>query len=162
LTAGQRTAARDTLAAVKEWSPVGAFAIAVGYCVFAIITALVGPLIPKSQQEQEALRTQLTVVQATQTAQLNSIQAQQTAQFSEMKQAQERMMARLDTMPRPSDYDDQKQHLVRIDNAFGAVGDRFQKDELETKGVEDRVKALEEKGATGGPYRNPQGSGGRN
>jgi hypothetical protein len=161
MTQGQgQKAASDILSSIKEWSPVGAFMIGLGYCIFAIITALVGPLIPKSQLDQEALKTQLTVIQATQTSQLNSIQAAQTAQFNEMKEAQANIMDRLNIMPRPSDYEEQKQHLVRIDNAFGAVGDRFNKDEITTSGIDGRVSALEN-AARGGLYRNPPPSGDR-
>lgn len=61
------------------------------------------------------------------------------------------LTATISLMPRPTDYAEQQKHLERIDQTFGAVGDRFNRDELATSDIAGRVTALERPA-----YRNPK------
>jgi hypothetical protein len=157
VTGAQRRAAEDWISGLKEWAPSITVVLGIGYAIYGIISGLItfysGGLVTKNQIDQEAIKAQLNVYQTAQTTQLNDIQKSQTAQFNETKLAQERIMARLDAMPRPSDYTEQQQHLRQIDLTFGTVGDRFVADELAAKGLDGRVTALERAQTQ---FRNPQ------
>lgn len=153
MTAAQRQTVGGWLGrAEKPVTTIGGLIVIIYFLTWTV-SYFFGPLIPKNQIDQDALKTQLTAIQTAQTAkldsiqaaqttQLNSIQASQTAQFNETKVAQERIMNRLDAMPRPSDYAEQQQHLARIDQTFNAIGDRFTRDEISAAETATKVQRL--------------------
>lgn len=119
------------LASLKEWSPIVTCVIAAIYFGSGLLTGLVGPLRPQTQIDQDTLRSQLASLQAT----------------------SDRIIARLDALPRPSDYQAQDQHLGRIDGALAALGDRLTQDEIGVANVKGRVDTLWS--GTASQIRNP-------
>lgn len=83
-----------------------------------------GGLRPQSQVDADDFRRQLTSIQQTQVAQAAENKAAQeriiAAQADQKREAQatlDKIMARLEAMPRPSDYAQQDAHLGRLDSA---------------------------------------------
>ena len=86
--------------------------------------------------------------------QLTNIQQAQAAQAQQNQASQDRIIARLDALPRPSDYANQEAHLSHLDGAVQALGDRMTADEVATARFSAKLDALTAGGAAG--MRNPR------
>lgn len=100
--------------------------------IYAVSTALTGGFTPQTQVAASELKSQVVDVQKT----VNDIKA------------------RVDQLPRPSDYVDTQTHLARIDATFGAVGDRLTHDEIAAAETATQVKRLID--GTNAPLRSPR------
>ena len=117
--------------------------IAVLVFVGGILAWCFGGLKLQSQIDLEAFKTQL-----------NNIQQAQATQAQQNQASQERIIGRLDALPRPSDYANQEAHLSHLDAAVQALGDRMTADEVATARIAAKLDALSAGGAAG--VRNPR------
>lgn len=77
-----------------------------------------------------------------------------TSQMRDLSTAVADVSHKLSDMPRPSDYQDIQSHLSRVDNAFGAVGDRFNRDEVSAAETATKVQRLMD--GSSAPLRTPR------
>lgn len=96
----------------KEVIQVGGGLLVLLGAIYTIVVWGTGGLKLQSQIDLEQVRSQLS-----------SIQAAQTDQALRAQQAQDRIIARLDALPRPADYAQQDAHLSRLDAAIGELRD---------------------------------------
>lgn len=106
--------------------------LALGGGLFTALTALTGGFTLKNQSAMSDLDQKVSQIQV----------------------SVDKLQARLDTMPRPSDYTAQETHLSRLDNALAEMRDRVATDEAISAGVKARVDRLE--AGTNAPIRIPR------
>lgn len=99
--------------------------------IWYIVLWFTGGLTPKIQLDQDAFR-----------AQLSSIQATQEKNAAASAGWNDRIMARLDALPRPSDYTNQESHLSHIDLAMQAAYDRVTQIEIAASKLAGRFESM--------------------
>lgn len=132
MTQAQRETVETWWGRLREAVTVIGGLIAIASAIIVVLLWLTGGLRPQTQIDQDSLRGQLTAL---------------TSQS-------QRIIDRLDAMPRPSDYAAQDQHLARLDGAISALGDRMTQDEITQANVKGRVDSLWS--GTAGSIRNPR------
>jgi hypothetical protein len=142
MTIEQRETVNGWFATVKDWIVVIGGGIAISAAIGGCVEWYTGGLKPQTQVVQDELR-----------AQLSSIQTTQKEQASNWLLSQDRILARLDAMPRPDQYTDQKEHLGRLDTRLDELGRRIGDAEVIAGKLDGRLQSLVS--GTSAPTRNP-------
>lgn len=116
---------------IREWMSFG--------LAFSVVAAAALLFVFNGQADNHVTANQVTVL---------------TSQFRDLSMALADVSRKLGDMPRPSDYTDIQSHLSRVDNAFGAVGDRFNRDEVSAAETATKVQRLLD--GSSAPLRNPR------
>lgn len=149
MTAGQRHAVVTFGSIVKEWSaPAGGLIVFV-YFGWGLITGIAGPIKMGTQVDLASLGSRVTALEMAQKA----FETAQAATVDEIRNTKTAIIDRINSMPRLTDYSDQRDHLARLDERMNKV--EVAQGELGQKagGIETRVSTLEGRQ----PYRNPTG-----
>jgi hypothetical protein len=113
---------------VREWIIVVGSLVAILAGVWWAMLWFTGGLKPQTQVDQDGFRTQLSSIQTTQ---------EKNAAASAL--ANDRIIARLDALPKPSDLES---HLTRIDQALLAAYDRATAIEVAASKLAGRFESL--------------------
>jgi hypothetical protein len=117
---------------IREWIIVGGSLVAIIGGVWLAMLWLTGGLKPQTQVDQDGFRTQLS-----------SIQAAQEKSVTTNLAAYDRIIARLDALPRPIDYANQEAHLGRLDTALQAAYDRMTRIEIDAADRGVRIQSVQ-------------------
>lgn len=127
----------------KEILPVVTSVIVICGCLFGMLTWATGGVLPQNQYDLKSINQQL-----------ENIKNDQSREAKRQSDSQEKIINRLDAMPRPSDWAEQSAHMAALDSAVGTLSVGLAGAQHDIQNLQSNVASLN-RGNNDTGFRNP-------